>query len=155
MQLQKQRKRPTGPGGRYPPRQQTGWLRSCWVAAAADPRDDAGAGRARPPEARGGPGRGRAGPGCSGWRVLAAAMSCLREEDDPYLVEEPSDEERALSRCGSAPASLRSPLSPGVSLSGCEERPQARARSAAVRGGAARGSRHDRSPQRACRGCLP
>lgn len=29
----------------------------------------------------------------------AAAMSRLREEDDPYVVEEPSDEERALSRC--------------------------------------------------------
>lgn len=26
-------------------------------------------------------------------------MSRLREEDDPYVVEEPSDEERALSRC--------------------------------------------------------
>lgn len=32
-----------------------------------------------------------------------AAMSRLREEDDPYVVEEPSDEERALSRCRPAP----------------------------------------------------
>lgn len=31
--------------------------------------------------------------------AVAAAMSRLREEDDPYVVEEPSDEERALSRC--------------------------------------------------------
>lgn len=30
-------------------------------------------------------------------------MSRLREEDDPYVVEEPSDEERALSRCRPAP----------------------------------------------------
>lgn len=31
-------------------------------------------------------------------------MSRLREEDDPYVVEEPSDEERALSRCLELPA---------------------------------------------------
>lgn len=63
---------------------------------------------------------GRKGPGRAWLRRGAgsgAAMSCLREEDDPYVVEEPSDEERALSRCLELPAGVgglgpRSP--PGV-----------------------------------------
>lgn len=53
------------------------------------------------PEVVVGPEVARRGPAAAAGR---AAMSCLREEDDPYVVEEPSDEERALSRCWRAPA---------------------------------------------------
>lgn len=44
--------------------------------------------------------------------VRRAAMSCLREEDDPYVIEEPSDEEQAQSRWERAAAGVQ--LSRGV-----------------------------------------
>lgn len=74
-------------------------------------------GGAGPPEAAGAPGRGRA------WlrkrTRSGGTMSRLREEDDPYVVEEPSDEERALSRC----LELLAGGGPGLAAAGPGPRP--------------------------------